>query len=72
MAKKEQELTVYRYEDDGKPLKVYLRKCRWCGCWFGTPHYNDTHCCTHCLDAQKRRDGNRWRRGKDGRQRQDG
>lgn len=59
-----EEHVVYRYEDNGRPIKVYIRKCRWCRCWFGTPFYADTLCCTHCLGAQKKRDGNRWRKGK--------
>jgi hypothetical protein len=66
-----EEHVAYRYEDDGKPIKVYLRKCQNCRCWFGTPWYQDEFCCPHCMDAAKKRNGGHRRRGKDGYRRKD-
>ena len=49
----------FRRMPDGEIVKVYLRRCENCRCWFGTPWYQDEFCCPACKEAAKKR---RWRR----------
>ena len=48
-----------RRQPDGSIIKVWIRRCERCRCWFGTPEYRDQWCCQGCEDAAKRREKSR-------------